>query len=115
MHTAIDDGAGSFHQRLVRRPCVTIGLLVEVHPKHVWPAQIPRFGDQTLPAWMMTQNVSNHELAAQPFGCRNHAACILNTGRQRLFDEHVRTSLHRGNRVFGVAVGIGRDANQIGT
>ena len=62
----------------------------------------------------MAKDVADHQLAAVGLGRGDDAFGIGDGGRQRLFDEYMRTLFERRHRIVGMAVRIGVDRGEIG-
>ncbi len=63
---------------------------------------------------MMAQDIADDELASVGPRAVDHAARIFDRRCKRLFHEHMRTLLHRGDGIIRMAFRIGGDAGEIG-
>ena len=114
VYAAIDDRRGGLHQRLVRFPRRTRALLVQVQTEDEGAAERPGLGDQPLPGRVVAQDVADYHLAAGRLALGRDALGVGDGRRERLLDEDVGAGLHRRDGIVGVAVGVGRDRDQVG-
>ncbi|MNL34875.1 hypothetical protein D3C87_1568700 [compost metagenome] len=89
-------------------------LLVQVHAEDIGAAELARFGDQADPRRVVTQDVADDQLAAMLLGSRNDALCVGDRRCQRLLHEDVAARFEGGDRIVGMAVGIGADRAELG-
>jgi hypothetical protein len=110
---AVDDRAGTLHQPLVDVPRLAGRLLVQVHAHDNGQAKRPRLPDELDVAWMVPQDVSDHELAAGSARRGNDTLGFDHARREGLFHEDVGARFHRGDRMSRVGLGVRIHRNEI--
>ena len=114
MHAAVDDRRKALHQPLVPSPSLAVRLLVEIHPEDERGAELARDLDELDPGRMLAKDIADHELALRALSRGDDLLGVGDAVGERLFDENIRTRLHRLDGEIGVRVRQRVDRDDVG-